>query len=186
MECLGRTLHLVDIENLLNQPPKLVTGDHAVRVFWQYLETAGWQPGDSVMIASNPKLMRHMMFQLTDFPCRMLSAWGESAADRLLLGAVPNHVETRYARLVVGSGDHIFGDLINQLCGSKVRTLVIAEAGSTSWQLYAGADEVCRLRASSVTTGRSWKATGLEVDRGKRPVWVTCRAGEGEGNRYVS
>ena len=152
MECLGRTLHLVDIENLLSQSPRLVTGDQALRVFWQYLETAGWRSGDSVMIASNPKLMRRMAFQLTDFPCRMLCAWGESAADQLLLGAVPNHLETRYARVVVGSGDHIFDALINQLSGSKVRTLVIAGAGSTSWQLYSSADEVYRLRSPSVTT----------------------------------
>ena len=152
MECLGRTLHLVDIENLLNQPPKLVTGDQAARVFWQYLETAGWQSGDSVVIASNPKLMSRMMFQLADIPCRKLCAWGESAADRLLLAAVPNHVEARYTRVVVGSGDHIFSALINQLSGSKVRTLVIAGAGSTSWQLYSSADEVYRLRSPSVTT----------------------------------
>ena len=105
-----------------------------------------------MVIASNPKLMRRMAFQLADFPCRMLCAWGESAADQLLLGAVPNHVETRYARVAVGSGDHIFGDLINQLCDSKVRTLVIAEAGSTSRQLYAGADEVCHLGRPLVTT----------------------------------
>jgi hypothetical protein len=142
----------VDIENLLNQPPKLVTGDQAARVFWQYLETADWQSGDSVVIASNPELMSRMMFQLADIPCRKLCAWGESAADRLLLAAVPNHVEARYTRVVVGSGDHIFSALINQLSGSKVRTLVIAGAGSTSWQLYSGADEVCRLRSPSVTT----------------------------------
>ena len=152
MEYLGRTLHLVDIENLLCQPPRLVTGDRAVQVFDQYLETAGWRSGDSVMIASNPKLMRRMAFQLTDFPCRMLCAWGESAADELLLGAVPNHVETRYARVVVGSGDHIFSALINQLCGSKVRTLVIANSGRTSRLLFAGADEVCHLGRPLVTT----------------------------------
>ena len=182
MECLGRTLHLVDIENLLCQPPRLVTGDRAVQVLDQYLEAANWRSGDSVVIASNPKLMRRMAFQLADFPCRMLCAWGESAADQLLLGAVPNHVETRYARVVVGSGDHIFGDLINQLCGSKVQTLVIAEAGSTSRQLYAGADEVCRLRSPSVTTSHR-----RQVDRGKRSVLVTCRAGEEEKeNRYAS
>ena len=156
MECLGRTLHLVDIENLLDQPPRLVSGDRAVQVFGQYLETASWRSGDSVVVASNPKLMRSMMFQLTDIPCRMLCAWGEDAADRLLLGAVPNHVETRYARVVVGSGDHIFGDLIDQLRGSTVRTLVVAGAGSTSRQLYAGADEVCQLRSPSAAGAAVW------------------------------
>ena len=180
MECLGRTLHLVDIENLLNQPPKLVTGDQAARVFWQYLKTAGWQSGDSVVIASNPKLMRRMMFQLPDIPCRMLCAWGESGADRLLLGAVPNHVETRYARVAVGSGDHIFGDLIDQLRGTTIRTLVVAGAGSTSWQLYAGADEVHRLGSPQVVAPHR-----LQVDCGKRPVLVTDRTGEGEENRYA-
>ncbi len=152
MKCLGRTLHLVDIENLLSQSPRLAADEHVVQVFWQYLETAGWQSGDSMVIASNPKLMRRMAFQLADFPCRMLCAWGESAADQLLLGAVPNHVETRYARVAVGSGDHIFGALINQLCGPKVQTLVVANPGSISRLLYAGADEVCHLGRPLVTT----------------------------------
>jgi hypothetical protein len=152
MACLGRTLHLVDIENLLWQPPKLVTGDQAVRVFWQYLKVAGWQSGDSVVIASNPALMSRIAFQLEDVPCRKLCAWGESAADQLLLGAVPNNIEARYTRVIVGSGDHIFSALINELSGSKVRTLVIANTGAVSWQLYSGADEVCQLSSPSVTT----------------------------------
>ena len=86
-----------------------------------------------------------------------LESLREEVGDvRKRVAELQTRVETRYARVVVGSGDHIFGDLIDQLRGSTVRTLVVAGAGSTSRQLYAGADEVCQLRSPSAAGAAVW------------------------------
>ena len=66
----GRTLHLVDIENLVGAPTTWT--DQRVRtVFEQFLQGASWTPGDSLVVASNPNLMGRLMFwQIGRASCR--------------------------------------------------------------------------------------------------------------------
>src|SRR6476469_9182270 len=85
-----RTLHLVDIENLVGDPkaPTTVVLD----VLSRYLELADHRDGDHVVIAANPGLIRQIGFDLP-VPCNVHAARGENGADMVLLAqADPSRV----------------------------------------------------------------------------------------------
>jgi hypothetical protein len=129
-----RSLHLVDIENLAGDPcasPAVVldTFDH-------YLELARWQPKDHVIVAANPHLLAKVVFDLP-VPCNAHSACGRDGADRELLArAAPEFVASRYGRLVVGSGDHIFASRAHAVRELGADVLVVARADGCSSRLY--------------------------------------------------
>ena len=101
-----RSLHLVDLENLVGDPR--ATGPIVRATFDHYLDVAGWQPGDHVVVASNPALVREVCFDLP-VACNVHTAIGEDGADLMLLShAPPEWIAKRFGRLVVGSGDGIF------------------------------------------------------------------------------
>ena len=140
---LGRSLHLVDIENLVGEPASW-RPDQIRATFHAYLETAAWRTGDSLVVAANPSFMKILVFDLVEMAHRSLCAWGKDAADQLLLGAVPTDVGARFGRLVVGSGDHAFAPLVASLRG-RIETLVVTAAGFIAAELYVATDEVQRL-----------------------------------------
>jgi hypothetical protein len=164
---LGRSLHLVDIENLVGAP----TSWHPDRIratFDAYLQTATWRPGDSLVVAANPSFMKMLAFDLVEMAHRPLCAWGKDAADQLLLGAVPADVGSRFRRLVVGSGDHAFAPLVSSLRG-RIETLVVTAAGLISADLYVATDEVERLASNLGSDEYAPKVSGCrseaEIDR---------------------
>ncbi len=158
---LGRSLHLVDIENLVGEPT-LWRPDRIKATFDAYLQTAIWRPGDSLVIAANPSFMKMLAFDLVGMAHRPLCAWGKDAADQLLLGAVPADVGARFGRLVVGSGDHAFASLIGSLRG-RIETLVVTAAGLISANLYVATDEVRRFRTDKGCDG-ALDISGSETD----------------------
>lgn len=104
----SRTLHLVDIENLVGDP--VAVGPLALGALKEYLEISGWREGDQVIIAANPALLLPIMYDI-GVPCSVHPVKGTDAADQMLIGyAVPEWVAERFDRLVVGSGDHAFRD----------------------------------------------------------------------------
>ncbi len=101
-----RTLHLVDLENLVGDP--YADGATAAAVFEQYLRLAHWQEGDLVHVAVNPHLALEVGWRLPA-GCTLRTASGPDAADhRLQEQAEPKFVARRFGRLVIGSGDHGF------------------------------------------------------------------------------
>ena len=167
----NRTLHLVDIENLVGEPAAW-TDENVVAVFDEYLRVAGWQPGDSVVVASNPGLMKSLGFELSAIPHRSLCATGPNAADNLLINAVPNGIAGRYSRLVVGSGDHAFTQLLTGLRG-HASTLVVYGVGHISWELYRSAEHVVRLPSGQ--TSRPVRPRGTTVSRQASQAAVPSR-----------
>ena len=101
-----RSLHLVDLENLVGDPR--AQGPIVRQTFAEYLRVAGWQTGDQVLVASNPWLISEVCFDLP-VACNVHAVHGHDGADVMLLSnAPPELVAKRYDRLVVGSGDGIF------------------------------------------------------------------------------
>jgi hypothetical protein len=101
----GRTLHLVDLENLLGDQRRERC---AVDGFRHYLELARWSPGDQVIVASHPEIVGQIGFA-HPVPCNLDATVGNDAADVMLLSLAPVElVARRYTRLVIGSGDGIF------------------------------------------------------------------------------
>ena len=166
---LGRSLHLVDIENLVGEPTLWRPG-RIKATFDAYLQTATWRPGDSLVIAANPSFMKMLAFDLVGMAHRPLCAWGKDAADQLLLGAVPADVGARFGRLVVGSGDHAFASLVGSLRG-RIETLVVTAAGLISANLYVATDEVRRFSTDKGCEGAP-SISGSEADTGS---WMLAR-----------
>lgn len=128
-----RSLHLVDLENLVGDP-------HAPAPLVQdtlacYLTAAGWRAGDQVIVASNPELIGKVVFDLP-VPCNVHTARGTDGADMMLLSlAPPELVASRYARLVIGSGDHIFSERAQAARDLGAQVLVVARADGCSSRL---------------------------------------------------
>ena len=132
---LRRSLHLVDLENLVGDPRAVAPLVRATLT--RYLRVARWRPGDHVIIASNPGLMREVMFD-PPVPCNAHATRGRDGADVMLLSlASPELVVRRYARLVIGSGDHIFAASPHAAQALGVEVLVVARAGGCSYRLRA-------------------------------------------------
>ena len=168
----NRTLHLVDIENLVGEPAAW-TDENVVAVFDEYLQEADWQPGDSLVVASNPGLMGRLAFKLSAIPHRSLCATGPDAADNLLINAVPTEIADRYGRIVVGSGDHAFTQLLTGLQG-HASTLVVYGVGRISWELYRSAEHVIRLPSGQTT--RSVRPPGTTASQQGSQVAVASRS----------
>jgi hypothetical protein len=146
-----RTLHLVDIENLLGGPR--ADGDEVERVLDRYLAVSSWRLGDIVNIAANPGLAVKFMWN-PRVECSLHTACGEDGADLALLAhAAPEFVERRAGRLVIGSGDHAFIPRALAARDRGVGVLVVGRAGSvcSGWHAHgfpvASIDEVTTLAA---------------------------------------
>lgn len=137
-----RTMHLIDVENLGGG----ARTDDVVGPLRDYWSAAPYADGDIVVIAANPGLMAEIAFEVHDLPCVLRCRRGTDGADRALLEAAPHDVVTRgFDRLVVGSGDHIFTDLVASVAADGVETVVIARTDSLARRLQFAADMVVRL-----------------------------------------
>jgi hypothetical protein len=130
-----RTLHLVDLENLVGDP--MADGAAALDALDRYLTTAGHQNGDHVVLSANPGLVRTVMFDLP-VPCNVHAVTGTDGADLMLLDqAEPAFVAARFGRLVVGSGDHEFLTTALAVRDLGVPVVVVARRCSLA-RVYTG------------------------------------------------
>lgn len=104
----GRALHLLDVEYLGLGPT--VTADDLTLVLARYRPLADWHLGDHLVGAAS-----HFVYEQVAFECpsdvRLLPAGGgPDAADLRLIDEATHVIDlARYDRVVVASGDHIFG-----------------------------------------------------------------------------
>lgn len=136
-----RTLHLVDLENVVGDPFPDVAVARAALL--DCLERTGWQDGDHVCVAGNPWVLTPIAFD-PPVPMRALPARGVDGADLALLAtADARFVARRFERLVVASGDHIFRDLVADVLAAGRRVVVASVPRSRAAVLAAtGADLV--------------------------------------------
>lgn len=143
----GRTLHVVDIENICGGPDQVRTsGKESAAAFSR---AAGVAPGDHMLVACNPALLFHSRDR---FPgARLVGAHGPDGADRALLGALTNvdWIAARFDRVVIGSGDHCFAPVVTALRARGIMVGVVAREGSISGSLRRAASFV-RLLTSEV------------------------------------
>jgi hypothetical protein len=130
-----RSLHLVDLENLVGDPRADATS--ALHTYDEYLDAAHWQPGDHVIVATNPWLMARIAFDLPAATSRH-AVHGRDGADTMLLSlAPPELVVKRYGRLIVGSGDGIFADRAATVRDGGLVVDVVARPDGCSARLHA-------------------------------------------------
>ena len=129
-----RSLHLVDIENLVGNPR--AEAGAVLATFDRYLRAARWTAGDHVIVAANPGLMGKVIFDLP-VPANVHCAPGRDGADGKLLDAVaPRTICARYDRLVIGSGDAIFFPRARDVRAAGLAVEVIARPDGCSRRLH--------------------------------------------------
>ena len=125
-----RTLHLVDLENLLGSDRLAAPDAHGA--LERYLELSRWEPGDQVIVAAHPALVERFAFA-PPVPCNVHAVHGRDAADVMLLSHAPAElVARRFGRLVIGSGDGIFAARAREARERGVGVLVVARPGCCS------------------------------------------------------
>lgn len=133
-----RALHLLDVENLLGGH---VTASR-VKVMWElYCATAEVDNADLVVAACSHRFASRVLFALPSRVRVVIGADVRDGADVALLEAVdaPRQA-TRFARVVVGSGDHAFVPLAQQFVAAGCPADLVTGIGSTARRLRM----VCR------------------------------------------
>lgn len=128
----GRTLHLVDVENLA--AGSCATAQEVCAALDGYRATITVEEQDHVVIASGQALA----FAAKDaWPqARLVVGHGVDGADRALLAATdPAFVARRFDRVVVASGDHAFCGLVSALRARHVAVVVASRPEAISGAL---------------------------------------------------
>jgi hypothetical protein len=118
----GRTLHVIDVENLVGGT---AAGTAAVRpALVNYRGSVVVRADDHVLLGSGPTLA--MAAGLAWPGAQLKLGHGIDGADNALLGALdPDYVAKHYDRVVLASGDHAFAGLVSALRARCVAVLVV-------------------------------------------------------------
>ena len=137
-----RSLHLVDVENLLQNPFCEDVG-YIKMTISDYKIASGWQVGDQVLVAANRWLCKTLAFSLQTWNCRLFTAEGPDGADlRLLKEGSQEKFLARFDQLVIGSGDGIFADVLTLGRKLGLKSVTVSQSSSLSAKLAAVSDEV--------------------------------------------
>ncbi len=143
------TLHLIDLDNLVGGPWNDDLVDAALE---ELLRAADHTDGDHVVVAAEAALAKKAFFGLP-VSARMLVGRGPDGADTALVEHLPaEHIERRYSRLVIASGDGRFAELAEQVQSLRPMVEVYARPRSISrrlksvsrWVELAGLAELIR------------------------------------------
>jgi len=146
----GRTLHLVDLENLAGGSGATEAEVSAALESYERVVRLRWD--DHRVVACGRLLAypakRHWSGSLVK------ACHGVDGADRLLSAeAAPAFVRGRYDRVVVASGDHCFTELVIELDASGVDVCVVSRREALARRLAAAAPVVWYLDDAPVLAG---------------------------------
>ncbi|WP_426571335.1 NYN domain-containing protein [Aquihabitans sp. McL0605] len=137
-----RAMHLLDIEYLVGGPAK-AEGADVQGLVTQFRSTAEWHGNDLMIGAASHWCYQRLAFDMPSDVRFLPAGGGPDAADLQLLGEIdPVWVAERADRVVVGSGDHIFEDLIIDLRNEGVEVWAVGHRHNMARRLQMVADEV--------------------------------------------
>ena len=135
-----RTVHVVDVENLIGPDHRGVTVDQIQAVLAEYRELVGAKEDDLFFYGANPGLRVQVMLATGSNQVRGYK--GKDGADRALLDVVGSDwVVGQFDRVCVASGDHAFAPLARSLKGEGLHVTVVSRPMSVSAELYTAASE---------------------------------------------
>lgn len=116
----GRTLHLIDIENLVDGRP---TRENLIRAWDTYRHIIGINPGDQVRIACARSLAATLAFTIPTGRQLLIGANAPDGADHALINSVDiAFTVARFPTVIIASGDHIFAPLAAGLAAAGATT----------------------------------------------------------------
>lgn len=141
----GRTLHLIDIENLAGATRDLAGLVAAGEAYRRSIEV---RPDDHVVVGCDASILlaAHLVFP----GARVVPGRGPDGADRALLACEhPDDIAARYDRVVIGSGDGAFCGLVWELRRRGVAVCVASRRKALSRDLRRAAGLVIDLRLAA-------------------------------------
>jgi len=134
-----RSLHIIDIENLVGEEHARGDEETFQRVIQDYTAASGMREEDPVMVGCHPGLVFVAQRTLGQRG-QIFARRGENGADLALLEALdPTFLASRFHLVTVGSGDHIFAPVIAELVELGVHVTVIGRQDHTSGLLVSEA-----------------------------------------------
>ncbi len=138
---LPRPLHVIDIDNLMGDPRVI---DPWVIGKWQsaYVNTTGLRPGDHAIVGTGCNGKHAFAVQSKWNPFRVVRRPGPDGADEALIEAAITEADRgRYTHFVIGSGDHRFADLYDELVDKGYPVTVVSRSRSLSRALRSRAGD---------------------------------------------
>ncbi|MCF4123347.1 hypothetical protein L1785_20475 [Antribacter sp. KLBMP9083] len=137
----GRTLHVVDVENLLGTGA--LTSD-AVRYARQVVtRVVPFAETDATVVGVSSS--QAMLALSTWHPALRVAHLGHDGADLALLDALSDDRVARFSAVTICSGDGIFADRIAAIAAQGIRTTVVAPSGCLSHRLRLAAHTVIEI-----------------------------------------
>jgi hypothetical protein len=167
----GRTLHILDLENLCEGPYRIPEcGDAVAR---SYRKVVGVGPTDHVVLGTNPNSLIPSVGLFLG--CRFVTQSGPDGADLALLKVLEDvdWIAQRFHRVVIGSGDHCFISAVWRLTQRGVRVVVAAQKGCISRDLHTAATVTHLLRSG--VQDASETNVKFPATLGIRVVGESCR-----------
>jgi hypothetical protein len=136
----NRTLHLVDIENLLGTPrPCGSAVQEGLDLYGGLVDISG---PNQMIVACNHGAAQAVGCCLGEGP-RLLLRSGPDGADHALLDVLDREdIERRFASLVLASGDGIFAERVAHLTSTGISVTVVARRWSLSPRLQLASTRV--------------------------------------------
>lgn len=141
----GRALHLLDIENLVASPAP--TEAEVARTMSDYLQRVPVGPLDQFVVGVNPRSLVEVGRVIHG--AQILTRSGRDGADSVLVEmALSDRIDLRFERVVIGSGDGYFADLVAWLIAHDVHVTVVSRTPLLSWRLYVATSGITYLDAA--------------------------------------
>ncbi|MCG5213734.1 PIN domain-containing protein [Streptosporangium soli] len=138
----GRTVHLLDVENLVGSARPGTREVATMMTHYRRRVPAGVM--DQYVVAVNHGALLTVGMALTGV--QLLARSGRDGADNALREVIMlDHLDARFERVVIGSGDGIFTELAAWLAGLGMLVVVVSRPGALSHGLRRTAREVIPL-----------------------------------------
>lgn len=138
MSTTARTLHLVDVENLMGADHERI--EITVPSVLAYLLAVRWRRGDHVVLAGQPGHVLALGLGLPVPHLCLVAYPGADGADRRLTDHdTAEHIGERFDRLALGSGDHHFVPMARRVRALGVEVVVAHRPGSLHHELATAA-----------------------------------------------
>lgn len=139
-----RTLHVVDLENLMGD---VRTGEDVDHVWATYTAALGIDRLHHVVVGSGPSLAEVAWFRLPQQGLRRVLGRGVNGGDLALLAELADaELTTRsYQRLVIASGDGIFTSVARRFRRAGLHVLQVVGRGGVHPNLARACDEQVHL-----------------------------------------
>lgn len=139
----NRALALIDIENLAGTPN--LSSQLVTTIKGAFCSIALMNSMSQTYIGCNPEIQAEVCFGWHD-KYTLCTKPGKDGADLALIEEIRNIKNLEdYNTIIIGSGDHIFTDIAQDLRNQGHYIHVIVGKGKTSWQLRSAAHKVSQL-----------------------------------------